>query len=102
MNILQVIHGYPVRYNAGSEVYTQSLRHTLARRHEVHVFTREEDQFALDFRMRIERDPDHAGIILRVVNNPHNRDRYRECGIGRRFAARCSIVFGRTSCTSGA
>jgi hypothetical protein len=25
MKILQVIHGYPMRYNAGSEVYTQTL-----------------------------------------------------------------------------
>ena len=44
MKILQVIHGYPMRYNAGSEVYTQTLCHGLAARgHEVHVFTREED-----------------------------------------------------------
>ena len=82
MKILQVIHGYPMRYNAGSEVYTQTLCHALARRHEVHVFTREEDPFAPDFRMRIERDPDHAGITLHVVNNPRNR----EPGIDRRFA----------------
>lgn len=27
MRILQVIHGYPPRYNAGSEVYTQTLAH---------------------------------------------------------------------------
>ncbi|HZF55863.1 MAG TPA: hypothetical protein VE093_44920 [Polyangiaceae bacterium] len=39
MKILQVIHGYPMRYNAGSEVYTQTLCHGLAGRHEVHVFT---------------------------------------------------------------
>ena len=96
MKILQVIHGYPIRYNAGSEVYTQTLCYALARRHEVHVFTREEDPFAPDFRMRIERAPDHAGITLHVVNNPRNQ----EPGIGRRFAARCSNAFGRTSCTS--
>ena len=86
MKILQVIHGYPMRYNAGSEVYTQSLCHRLADRHEVHVFTREEDPFAPDFRMRVERDPDDARITLHVVNNPRNRDRYREPGIDRRFA----------------
>ena len=39
MKILQVIHGYPMRYNAGSEVYTQTLCHGLSARHEVHVFT---------------------------------------------------------------
>ena len=86
MKILQVIHGYPMRYNAGSEVYTQSLCQGLAERHEVHVFTREEDPFAPDFRLREERDPDDPRVILHVVNNPRNRDRYREPGIDRRFA----------------
>jgi hypothetical protein len=52
MKILKVIHGYPMRYNAGSEVYSQTLCHGLAERHEVHVFTREEDAFAPDFRLR--------------------------------------------------
>ena len=52
MKILKVIHGYPMRYNAGSEVYSQTLCHGLAARHEVHVFTREEDAFAPDFRLR--------------------------------------------------
>ncbi len=42
MRIVQVIHGYPMRYNAGSEVYTQTLSHALAARHDVFVFTREE------------------------------------------------------------
>ena len=32
MRILQVIHGYPMRYNAGSEVYTQGLAQALADR----------------------------------------------------------------------
>jgi len=29
MKILKVIHGYPMRYNAGSEVYSQTLCHAL-------------------------------------------------------------------------
>ena len=86
MKILQVIHGYPMRYNAGSEVYTQTLCQGLAASHEVHVFTREEDPFAPDFRLRQERDPDDPRIALHVVNNPRNRDRYREPGIDQRFA----------------
>ena len=85
MKVLQVIHGYPMRYNAGSEVYTQALCHGLAGRHEVHVFTREEDPFAPDFRVRVERDPDDPRVTLHIVNNPRNRDRYREPGIDRRF-----------------
>ena len=34
-----------MRYNAGSEVYIQSLAHVLAERHEVHVYTRQENAF---------------------------------------------------------
>ena len=86
MKVLQVIHGYPMRYNAGSEVYTQALCHGLAERHEVHVFTRAEDPFAPDFQMHVERDPDDPRVTLHVVNNPRNRDRYREPGIDRCFA----------------
>ena len=86
MKVLQVIHGYPMRYNAGSEVYTQTLCHGLAERHEVHVFTREEDSFAPDFRLRVEQGADDPRITLHVVNNPRNKDRYRDVGIDQRFA----------------
>ena len=86
MKVLQVIHGYPMRYNAGSEVYTQTLCHALADRHEVHVFTREEDSFAPDARLRREHDVDDPRITLHVVNNPRNKDRYRDVGLDRRFA----------------
>ncbi len=86
MKILVVIHGYPMRYNAGSEVYTQTLCHGLAARHEVHVFTREEDSFAPDYRLRVETDPDDPRITLHFVNNPRLKDRYRATGIDQRFA----------------
>ena len=86
MKIIKVIHGYPMRYNAGSEVYSQTLCHGLAERHQVHVFTREEDAFAPDFRMRAEPDEDDPRISVHVVNNPRLRDRYRATGIDQRFA----------------
>lgn len=86
MKILKVIHGYPMRYNAGSEVYSQMLCQGLADRHEVHVFTREEDPFAPDYRLRIEQDPDDPRITLHLVNNPRNKDRYRATEIDQRFA----------------
>lgn len=86
MKILQVIHGYPMRYNAGSEIYTQTLCHGLAERHDVHVFTREEDSFAPDFRLRMEQDGDDPRITLHVVNNPRLKDRYRAAEIDARFA----------------
>ena len=78
MKILQVIHGYPMRYNAGSEVYTQTLCRGLAERHEVHVFTREEDPFAPDFRLRVEPDPEDPRITLHVAPARTLLDRYRD------------------------
>jgi glycosyltransferase involved in cell wall biosynthesis/MoaA/NifB/PqqE/SkfB family radical SAM enzyme len=86
MKVLQVIHGYPPRYNAGSEVYTQTLCHGLAGRHQVQVFTREEDSFAPDFALRRELDRDDDRITLHVVNVPRSKDRYRHVGVDRRFA----------------
>jgi glycosyltransferase involved in cell wall biosynthesis/MoaA/NifB/PqqE/SkfB family radical SAM enzyme len=86
MKVLKVIHGYPMRYNAGSEVYSQTLCHGLAARHEVHVFTREEDAFAPDFRLRVEHDIDDPRITVHVVNNPRLKDKYRSAGIDQRFA----------------
>lgn len=75
-----------MRYNAGSEVYTQTLCHGLAGRHEVHVFTREEDPFAPDFALRHEADPDDPRVRLHLVNMPRSRDRYRHAGVDQRFA----------------
>ncbi|NKC13743.1 MAG: glycosyltransferase [Gammaproteobacteria bacterium] len=86
MKVLQVMHGYPMRYNAGSEVYTQTLCHSLAARHEVHVFTRQEDSFAPDFAMRRAVDADDPRVTLHVVNVPRSRDRYRHVGVDQRFA----------------
>jgi nucleoside-diphosphate-sugar epimerase/glycosyltransferase involved in cell wall biosynthesis/MoaA/NifB/PqqE/SkfB family radical SAM enzyme len=86
MKILHVLHGYPMRYNAGSEVYTQTLAQALAERHEVHVFTREENAFAQDYAVREDVDPDAPRIRLHVVNMPRARDRYRHAGVDQRFA----------------
>lgn len=85
MKILQVIHGYPMRYNAGSEVYTQTLAQALAERHEVHVFTREENPFAPDYALWEDADPDDPRVRLHVVNMPRARDRYRHAGVDQRF-----------------
>jgi glycosyltransferase involved in cell wall biosynthesis len=86
MKILKIIHGYPMRYNAGSEVYSQTLCHGLAHRHQVHVFTREENAFLPDFHIHTERDAEDDRITLHVVNNPRLKDRYRATGIDRCFA----------------
>ncbi len=86
MRILHVIHGYPMRFNAGSEIYTQSLCHALAARHEVHVFTREENAFAPPCALRQDRDQDDPRVALHLVNMAGSRDRYRNEEVDRRFA----------------
>lgn len=87
MKILKVIHGYPMLYNAGSEVYSQTICHGLAKNgHEVHVFTREEDSFKPDGYMRQTFDVDVPEITVHLVNNPRHRDRYRLQIIDQRFA----------------
>jgi len=78
MKIMKVIHGYPMRYNAGSEVYSQTLCHGLVKRgHTVDVFCREENSFERDFVVHTERDSDEEAITLYLVNNPRMKDRYR-------------------------
>lgn len=79
MKILKVIHGYPMRYNAGSEVYTQMLCHSLAIHHEVHVFTREEDPFLADYTIHVEEDADEPRVKLHIINLLGDRHRYRYC-----------------------
>ena len=86
MRILKVIHGYPMRYNAGSEVYSQTLCQALANRHDVHVFTRQEDAFAAPFAMRREVDPDDARVAVHLVNVANYKDRYRLDGVDERFS----------------
>jgi glycosyltransferase involved in cell wall biosynthesis len=77
MKVLKVIHGYPPLYNAGSEVYSQLLCHGLAKNHEVHVFSREENPFAKDFTLRFARDTLQPEIGLHFINIPLEKFRYR-------------------------
>ncbi|MCB9681860.1 MAG: glycosyltransferase [Alphaproteobacteria bacterium] len=85
MRILQVIHGYPMRYNAGSEVYSQTLCHGLADRHDVHVFTREENAFAPPYTLTTDHDADDPRVTLHLVNMANFKDRYRHQGVDDRF-----------------
>ena len=87
MRIVQVIHGYPMRYNAGSEVYTQGLAQALAERHDVHVFTRQENAFLPEYAVQRDVDPSEPGVALRVVNMARARDGYRHQVIDDAFAA---------------
>ncbi|MFN3234331.1 MAG: glycosyltransferase family 4 protein [Gammaproteobacteria bacterium] len=78
MKILKVIHGYPPRYNAGSEVYSQTLCRALVDAgHQVSVFSRYEDPFAKDFTLKLENDIKNDQVSLNLVNITNDRLRYR-------------------------
>ena len=87
MKVLQVIHGYPMRYNAGSEVYTQGLAQALAERNEVHVFTRQENAFLPEYSVQHETDPADTRVTLHVVNMARARDGFRHLAVDGAFAA---------------
>lgn len=86
MRILKVIHGYPPCYNAGSEVYSQTLCNELCKRHEVHVFTREENPFAADGGLRCEVDSLRPDIRLHIVNAARVNINYHNSAVDRAFA----------------
>lgn len=77
MKILKVIHGYPPLYNAGSEVYSQTICRELAKKHNVEVFARFEDPFEQDFAMKYETDDLCPQIKVNLINLPLDRHRYR-------------------------
>ena len=75
-----------MRYNAGSEVYTQGLAQALADRHEVHVFTRQENAFFPEYALQQETDPSDPRITLYVINMARARDGYRHPAVDHVFA----------------
>ena len=84
MHILKIIHGYPLNYNAGSEVYSQSICNELSKLHKVSVFTREENPYSPDFAIRHEKANDNLDFYF--VNNPQGKDGYRHKQIEDNFA----------------
>ncbi len=75
MHILKIIHGYPMLYNAGSEVYSQSICNELSKDHRVSIFTREENPFRPDFEIRKEQETENRTIYR--ANMPREKDGYR-------------------------
>lgn len=67
MKILQVIHGFPPYYMAGSEVYTYNLCQELKKDHEIFVFTRIEDPYTEPY---AQYDESYHGLKIRRVNKP--------------------------------
>ncbi|MCC7455211.1 MAG: glycosyltransferase [Crocinitomix sp.] len=79
MKILKIIHGYPPLFNAGSEVYSQSICNELSKNNQVLVFTREENPFRPDFTSRKVKMNENLEIVL--INNPNGKDGYRHAAI---------------------
>ena len=86
MNVLLVIHGYPRRYNAGSEIYTQTLAHALAKQDvNVSIFTREEDPFLPDYHLRLEADPMMPQIPVHIMNHARSNARFQNDKVDNAF-----------------
>jgi hypothetical protein len=76
MRIMEIVHGYPPEYNAGSENYTLTISNELANSgHSVLVFSRREDPFVADYDIRYISDPGNDRIKRVLINNARNKDR---------------------------
>ena len=84
MHILKIIHGYPPNYNAGSEVYSQSICNELSKTNKVSVFTREENPYAKD--LTIRKEVKNENLTFYYANNPQGKDGYRHSELDVNFA----------------
>lgn len=79
MKVLQVIHGYPPYYMAGSEIYTYNLSNELAMTINVYVFTRTENPYEPPYTKYDERIKQ---IKVRRINKPQRNytliDKYQD------------------------
>lgn len=77
MRILEIIHGYPPLYNAGSENYTEAISNELSRcRNEVLVFCREENQFTPEHDLTETVAMSNSRIRLYIMNMARTKDRF--------------------------
>lgn len=74
MHILKIIHGYPKEYNAGSEIYTESICNELSKKLKVSIFTREENIFKKDFEISKSNSTNPE---IYYLNIPREKDGYR-------------------------
>lgn len=84
LHILKIIHGYPLNYNAGSEVYSQSICNELSKQHRISVFTREENPYSPCFAIRHQKENENLDFYF--VNNPQGKDGYRHKEMDENFA----------------
>lgn len=90
MHILKIIHGYPPYYNAGSEVYSQSICNELSKYHKVSVFTREENPYSPDFAIHHKMENDNLNFYF--VNNPQGKDGFRHKQLDDNFSQLISEI----------
>jgi glycosyltransferase involved in cell wall biosynthesis len=83
MRIIKIIHGYPPFYNAGSEVYSQSICNELSINNELFIFTREENPYEPDYSIRKEIREHNQTFYF--VNMPRAKDGYRHAAIDSAF-----------------
>ena len=70
-------------YNAGSEVYSQSICNELSQNHQVSIFTREENPFRPDFEIREEKETPNRTLFR--ANMPREKDGYVHAQLDRNF-----------------
>lgn len=83
MKILKIIHGYPPIYNAGSEVYTQSISNESSKGHYYIIFTREENPYAPDFTLR--KKIEHPSLVFYYINMAQGKDGFRHAELDEKF-----------------
>ena len=77
MNILEVVHGYPPQYNAGSENYTETTSNEFIRKgHKVSVFCREENPFRKEYELTETNAETNTKIRKFTINIYRNKDRF--------------------------
>jgi glycosyltransferase involved in cell wall biosynthesis len=82
MKVMEIVHGYPPEYNAGSENYTSTISNELANSgHSVLVFSRFENPFVADYDVRYISDPGNDRIKRVLINNARNKDRFLDSAI---------------------
>ena len=84
MRVLEIIHGYPPDYNAGSENYTEIVVNELAKRgHEVAIFCRIQDHSRPEFELSEISLSEH--IRKYVINIAKTRDKFAPTEVNNSF-----------------
>lgn len=83
MHLLKIIHGYPPIYNAGSEVYSQSICNELSKIHQVTVVSREENPYVPDFTIRYKKETENLDFYF--INMAQGKDGFRHAELDDKF-----------------